>query len=280
MDKSTQQLVEFTLSASYEALDQSVIHQCKRRLIDTLGCAIGAFDDSLCTTVRELALQYRGPNAATLWGTADICSTEMAAFCNGVMLRVQDFNDTYFASDGAHPSDIMGAIVAVADAVRADGRALLLATATGYEVFCRLMQSVDVSAKNFDQTLYVSVAAALGIGQLMRLPRAELGHAVALAVTPHLALRQTRKGQLSHWKGCAAAEAARNAVFAANLAARGVTGPSEVFEGNQALWSIFGRFDLAARPDWPAMKMVERTHLKNLPVCYHAQAAAQAAIRS
>jgi len=279
MDTSTRRLVDLTLNAAYDSLPDSVVHECKRRLIDTLGCAVGAFHDPLCATIREMAREYGGPQSATIWGTSFQSSAEMAAFCNGVMLRVHDFNDTYFAADGAHPSDIIAGILAVGEAVGADGRSLLLSIATGYEIFCRLMQSVDVGARNFDQTLYVTVGSVFAVGQLMRLPRHQLGHAASLAIAPHLSLRQTRKGQLSHWKGCAAAEAVRNAIFAANLAARGVTGPSEIFEGKQGLWSVLGHFEWAWQDAWPAMSVVHSTYLKNLAVCYHAQAAAQAAIR-
>jgi len=279
MDPTTLKLVEFAASARYAQLQSSVVHECKRRLLDTLGCAIGAFNDPLVVNLRAMAREYSSSQKASLWGTSLFSSPEMATFCNGVMLRVQDFNDTYFASDGAHPSDIIAAVVAVAETLHADGRSVILATATGYEIFCRFMQSVDVGARNYDQTLYVTVATALAIGQLMRLSPAKLGHAVSLALAPHLALRQTRKGELSHWKGCAAAEAARNAVFAANLAARGVTGPSEIFEGKQGLWSVVGQFDWPDEAEWPAMTMIGRTYLKDLAVCYHAQAAAQAAIQ-
>ena len=189
-------------------LDPRVIHECKRRLIDSVGCAIGAFNDPLCVALRQMARDYHGPREATLWGTDHTSSVEMAAFCNGVMVRVQDFNDTYFANaDGAHPSDMIGAIIAVADAVESDGRAVILAMATAYEILCRFMQSVDVSARNYDQPLYVSAATSLAAGQLMGLSPGQLAHALALAVTPNLALRQTRQGELSHWKGCASADA-------------------------------------------------------------------------
>jgi len=278
MDASTRRLVDLTLNAAYDSLADSVVRECKRRLIDTLGCAVGAFDDALCATIREMAREYAGPQKATIWGTSLHSSAEMAAFCNGVMLRVHDFNDTYFAADGAHPSDIIAGILAAGEAVRADGRSLLLSIATGYEIFCRFMQSVDVGARNFDQTLYVTVGTVFAVGQLMRLSRHQLGHAAALAIVPHVALRQTRKGHLSHWKGCAAAEAVRGAIFAANLAARGVTGPSEIFEGKQGLCSVLGQFEWAGQDEWPALGVVRSTYLKSLAVCYHAQAAAQAAI--
>ncbi|MBK9607847.1 MAG: MmgE/PrpD family protein [Betaproteobacteria bacterium] len=280
MDRPTRHLIEFTLDSRGANLGARIVHECKRRLIDSIGCAIGAFNDQLCVTLRQMARDYPGPQGATLWGTADQTSPEMAAFCNGVMVPVQDYNDTYFVStDGAHPSDMIPALFAVAEAVRADGRSLIVATATAYEIMCRFMQSVDVSARNYDQPLYASAATALAAGQLMGLSAPELAHALALAVTPNLPLRQTRNGELSHWKGCATADGTRKAIFAANLASRGVTGPSDIFEGKQGMWSVLGAFDWAATAEWPAMAMVGSTYLKNLPVCYHAQAAAQAAIQ-
>ena len=279
MDHLTQHLVEFTLNAPDSALDDQVVHEVKRRLIDTFGCAIGAFSDPVCVAVRDMASEYSGPQLATVWGTSCTSSAEMAAFANGVMLRIHDFNDTYFALDGAHPSDIIAPIVAAAEAVHADGRSLTLAVATGYEIFCRFMQSLDVASRNYDQGVYAATAAVLAVGQLMHLSRVQLSHALALAVVPHMPLRQTRHGQLSHWKGCASAEAGRNAIFAANLAARGVTGPSDIFEGRQGLWSVLGRFDWSAPQQWPTLSMTGSTYLKALPVCYHAQAAAQAAMQ-
>ena len=214
-----------------------------------------------------------------MWGTSKRSSLELAAFANGTMLRVHDFNDTYFALDGAHPSDMLSAVLAVAESTHADGHTLTTAIATGYEIFCRFMQSLDVGVHNYDQGVYVSTAAALAAGQLLGLSANQLAHAVSLAVAPNLPLRQTRKGDLSHWKGCASASAARAAIFATLLAQRGVTGPSDIFEGKQGLWSVMERFELAGLPEWPAMSTIRHTYLKNLAVCYHAQAAAQAAVQ-
>jgi len=61
-------------------------------------------------------------------------------------------------------------------------------------------------------------------------------HAIALAVTPNLPLGVTRVGELSMWKGCATASATRAAIFAAQLAQQGMTGPAEPFEGRRGLW--------------------------------------------
>lgn len=279
MDKSTSLLVELALDTNYASLRPEVVHECKRHLIDTLGCAMGAFDDPLCVEMRDFAAQYGTPAQATLWGTATRCTSEMAAFANGVMLRFQDFNDTFFgATDGGHPSDITAAILAAAETVRADGRSVLAALAAGYEAYCRVVQSVPVADRNFDQVVNANIAAAIAVGKLLKLSREQLGHAISLAVAPNFALRQTRQGQLSQWKGCAAAKASRDALFATALAARGVTGPSDVFEGTQGFWSVTGKHDWVAPSEWRNATMIGSTYIKGFAVCYHAQAGAEAAI--
>jgi 2-methylcitrate dehydratase len=90
-----------------------------------------------------------------------------------------------------------------------------------------------------------------------------------------MALAQSRRGHLSSWKGCAGANASRNAVFAALLAKDGFTGPTAVFEGDGGMWEAIGRFD------WPLPEgthMIGETHIKGLPVCYHGQSAVEVAL--
>ena len=74
-------------------------------------------------------------------------------------------------------------------------------------------------------------SAAAGASKVLGLNQEQMANALSLAVTAHIALLQTRVGALSMWKGCAAANAGRNGVFAAMMAQRGLTGPKEAFEG-------------------------------------------------
>ena len=103
-----------------------------------------------------------------------------------------------------------------------------------------------------------------------------MANAIALALAPNMSLAQSRRGALSNWKGCAGANASRNAVFAAMLAQDGFTGPTAVFEGDGGLWEIIGRHE------WPlpaATHLITQTHMKCLPVCYHGQSAVFAALQ-
>src|SRR4030095_4644156 len=63
-----------------------------------------------------------------------------------------------------------------------------------------------------------------------------MSHHLSLAIVPNLPLGVTRLGELSMWKGCAAACATRAGVFAAQLAQEGMTGPAEPFDGPRGLW--------------------------------------------
>jgi 2-methylcitrate dehydratase len=140
------------------------------------------------------------------------------------------------------------------------------------------MDAIDINSKGWDQPVYSVLGCVLGVGRLMKLTRAQMANAVSLALAPNMALTQTRRGDLSSWKGCAGANASRNAVFAAMLAHEGFTGPTAVFEGEGGLWDIVGRFEwpLPAIPAVP--HMIGQTHIKRLPVCYHGQSAVEAAL--
>jgi 2-methylcitrate dehydratase len=140
------------------------------------------------------------------------------------------------------------------------------------------MDAIDINSKGWDQPVYSVLGCVLGVGRLMALTRAQMANAVSLALAPNMALTQTRRGDLSSWKGCAGANASRNAVFAAMLAREGFTGPTAVFEGEGGLWDVVGRFEwpLPAIPAVP--HMIGQTHIKRLPVCYHGQSAVEAAL--
>jgi len=276
MDATTRRLVDFALRAEFAALPAATVHECKRRLIDTLGCAIGAYDEPLCRSARAIAGRHPGTPGVTIWGSTRRAVPEAAAFANGVMLRYLDLSDTYVGKCRGHPSDVIAGIVAIAESVRADGRALINAVVLAYDVYCSLVDAVDFNTKGWDQPVYGVLAGVLAAGKLLGLSAEQLGDAVALALAPNMALGQTRQGDLSSWKGCAGANAGRNAVFAAVLAHEGFTGPTAVFEGRGGLWDVVGRFELPL-PEGAAHRLTH-THLKSLPVCYHGQSAVLAAL--
>jgi len=277
MDATTERLVDYTLNMRYEDLPAITVDACKRRLLDTLGCVAGAYDNPVSIAARELAARYRMDTPATVLGGLARVAPEMAAFANGVMLRVLDLSDMYRMKSGGHPSDVIAAALAAAELGARDGRSLIAAITIAYEVYCSCCDGIDLNSKGWDQPVYSVVASVLAAGRLLRLTRSQLGHAVALALVPNMAMYQTRQGELSVWKGCAGANASRNALFAALLAESGFTGSEAPIEGKFGLWEATGCFE------WPlnvreVPGRIVRTHLKCFPICYHGQSAVWTAL--
>ena len=277
MDATTERLVDYTMSVRYEDLPIETVIAAKQRILDTLGCVAGAYDHPVSVSARRLAQRYSMDTDATILGGPGGVAPEMAAFANSTMLRLLDLSDTYRVQSGGHPSDILGAILAAAELGDGDGKSLITAVAVGYEIYCSCCDAADLNGKGWDQPVYGVVASALGAGKLMGLDRAQMGHATAMAITPNLATLQTRSGELSNWKGCAGANAARNGLFAAILAQEGFTGPDQPIEGKFGLWDMVEAFEWPLEIGKPPYR-IANSHVKCFPVCYHGQTAVWTAL--
>jgi len=274
-----ERFADYAASLRYEDLTPEAIHEAKRRLLDSLACAMGALNSEPATIARNLALTVTSStHPATVIGTGHKSSPELAAFANGVLFRYLDYNDTYLSKEPAHPSDNLAAVLAVAEPVGASGRDVLTATVLAYEIQCRLCDAASIRARGWDHVTYGSFSTSLAVGKLLGLSRDRLVHAQALAGTPNNAMRQTRVGMLSHWKGCAFANASRNGVFAALLAHLGMTGPSEIFEGEMGFMKqVSGTFHVPVLGGDGAPFKINDTYIKFWPAEYHSQSAIDAA---
>jgi 2-methylcitrate dehydratase len=273
MDQTTRTLASYIAKLSSEDLSASALHETKRRFVDAIGCGIGGYSSEPAAIARSIAADASGSPAARVLGSAALTSMEMAAFVNTVTVRFLDCNDTYISKGSGHPSDMIGACLAVADAHRRTGLDTLLAIAASYEVFTALADVIPLRDLGWDQGVFVVLGSAAGASKLLRLNAEQTAHALAIAITANIATRQTRAGELSMWKGCATAAATRAGVFAALLASKGMTGPSAAFEGRHGVWEqVTGKFEIGALGGDGTAFGIERTNLKFFPSEYHSQA--------
>ena len=281
MDQSIDQLSAYGISLNYPDIPSEVVHECKRRLIDTLGCAMGAFTAEPSRIARAIARRTTSDPSARILGTPHKSSPELAAFANGVMVRYLDFNDQYRkVKGGGHPSDTMAAVLAMGDALHASGKAVITAVILAYEVFCNFSEVLYFTEKGFDDATHCAFASAVGAGKILGLSKASMAHAIALSIVPNMALRATRRGELSMWKGCAAGNACRNGIFASLLAAEGLTGPLNAIEEKEGgLWSLLGSFEWEPFGGQGGPFRIALTNLKYFPSEYHSQAAIAAALQ-
>lgn len=281
MDPITAYLSDYTAALTFQDVPAVVVHHAKRMLIDTLGCAIGGFHGEPSLMARTLARTISSPQPATILGTGQHTSVDMATFANGVMMRYLDYNDGYTSKESGHPSDAIAAVLSPAEVAHADGKAVLTAIVLAYEVFCRLCDAVCVRDHGFDHVTLGVMASALGAAKVMGLSRQHIAETLNLAVGANLALYQTRIGEVSLWKGCAFANASRNAVFAAQLAAMGMTGPAPVFAGAGGFFRAVNEAPFTLAPFGShtiPFKILECT-IKRFALGLYAQTVADAALQ-
>lgn len=273
MDKTTRILAEYVTGLTFDQLSANAQHETKRRLIDAIACGIGGYRSEPASIAREMATENDGRPPARVLGSGTTTSMEMAAFANTVMIRYLDCNDTYISKGSGHPSDMIGACLAVADAQRSSGRDTVLATVIAYEIFTALADVVALRERGWDQGVFVVLGSAAAAAKLLGLTNEQTADALAIAVTSNVPTRQTRAGELSMWKGCATAAAARAGVFCALLAQKGMTGPTAAFEGRHGLWEqVTGSFELGTLGGKSVPFGIERANLKFFPSEYHSQA--------
>jgi 2-methylcitrate dehydratase len=279
-DRILNHLCNYALELSYDDLPEEVVGRTKHIVMDTVGCALGGAQSPPAQIARAAASEVTSAIPATVLISGQKTSPDLAAFANGVMIRYLDFNDTYAGSPTCHPSDLLAPVLAVVDARNGSGKDVILGMVLGYEVLCGLIDAgTNEQGRSWDQSTYGVIAAAVVAAKLFGHTKEQMANAISLAVASHISLEQIRRGQISHWKGCALANASRNAVFCAMLAAKGMTGPEEVFEGKAGFLTSTGiRFEIRPFADSAESYRIMKARLKAFPSGYFSQSAIEAVL--
>ncbi len=255
------------------------LHAAKRMLLDSVGCALGSYREQVPTIIRRISGRRPAPSGARVFGRDGRLQPDAAVFANSVMIRFLDYNDTYGSTVGVgHPSDYIPAAMAPFGEQEIPGELILRGILVGYEVFCRLTDATRLGVEQIDHVLNGAVASAAAASVANRLSSENTRHALSLAVTANLSLQATRLGELSMWKGCAAGNACRNGVFAAELAAAGITGPGSPFTGRGGLFQVTGQEPDMRPLGATAGPAILECHVKRFPSGYFSQGAIEAAL--
>ena len=275
-------LSAYVTQLRYEDLPQEVIDQAKRLIVDTVGCALGGYDSEPSRIARAMAGELTSRRPATVMVSGEKTSADLAVFANGVMIRFLDFNDGYTSTgESGHPSDSIAAVLTLSELMKCSGRDAIVATVLAYEVFCRICDAVDLKPLGWDHVTVGGMASTAAAARLLGLSRRETGQAFNLGIAPNIALYQTRIGHVSMWKGCAYANASRNAVFAALLAQRGMTGPAPVFEGVGGYFKAVTHrpFELAPFGGNGQPYKIMECSIKRFPLGQYSQTVVEAALQ-
>ena len=204
-------------------------------LIDTLGCGLEALEYKACTKfLGPIIPGMSVPNGAKVPGTSYQLDPVQAAFNLGTMVRWLDFNDTFTAAQGSHPSDNLGGILAAADALsreRAARRAkpllmrdVLEALVKAYEIQGCIAIENDFKAIAIDHPLLTRVASSAVLTRMLGGTHAQVVNAVSNAWVDS-GLAAIRHAPNTGWrKSWAAADATHQALKLALMAVKGEMG--------------------------------------------------------
>jgi 2-methylcitrate dehydratase len=277
-DPVAQDLATFTLGRGPAA--EEARHEAARRLLDVYSLSTASGADRAVRIAKSLAEPRNDPSGVSIWGEPGRYDLPGAVLANSVATRYRDMNDSYFNRESLHPSDMVPALWGLAEQTGATVRQLLDAVCVAYDVAVGMADTWRTSARGADHVNLIRFGTVAGAVCLLGLDAARAEQAFAIAATNQIATRQTRRGNLTMWKGYAAGDSAVAGLRAVRMAAAGVEGPTLSFVGDMGFQAV--AVDPSTWVDrWPspgdARPRILDTHLKVYPVGYLAQAPAEVA---
>lgn len=248
-------------------------------LADALGCA--ALASTHEAPRRVLGSFGEGPGDVLVPLTGDRLGPVKAAFDTGALIRWLDFNDTWLAAEWGHPSDNLGAILAVAQHRGLTVRAVLEAAVVAHEIQGVLALENSFNRVGLDHTVLVKVASTAAAGRLLGLSEEQLAAALSHAWIDGHALRTYRHApNTGPRKSWAAPDATARAVFLALLAERGEPGYDSALTAPQwGFQDVLFRGETVRLARELGSYVMDNVLFKvSYPAEFHAQTAAEAAV--
>lgn len=254
----TYQIANYALSRTFKEVPAKTVDQLKKHLLDSIGSAIHCLHRS---TIEKLIRQIEELSAGGDCKVPVIGKTsyDRAAEFYTALIRYPDFMDNFLGKEATcHPSDNIGALLAASQMVNAGGEDFLLAMALGYEIECRLIKEVPVMIKGFDHTLLFAYSITAALCRLLNLSVDETAHALAIAGCSFDPLVSCRASYTREWKGLMSSFVAFGCFNIVLLAKQGITGPTQIFEGDKGFSKELG---LKLEYNW------DEDHFDLIPKC-------------
>ena len=241
----TAPISQFAANLKFEDLSQEAVYQAKRFLLDSLGCALGGFQQHDVTLALEVLDEIAGRGACTIIGTGKKVDAVSASLANALMIRCQDYNDIYWKQDPSHPSDIFPAAIAGCERSGSDGRELIVGLVLGHEFECRFCEAAfpGIRERGWHHATLTAFVSPIVAGRAIKLGWEQIQHAIGISASRQATLGAVTAGKLTMMKNTVDPMATQSGMLAALLAEQGYTGPEHVVDGKEGLTHCFG-------PEW------------------------------
>ena len=227
---------------SYPQLSQEAVYQAKRFLLDSVGCALGGFQQHDVKIALEVLDEIAGSGPATVIGTGKRIDPVSASLANGLMIRCMDYNDIYWKQDPSHPSDIFPAALAGCERAKSDGKELIVGLVLGHEFEMRFCEAAfpGIRERGWHHATLTAFVSPIVAGRALHLGWEQIQHAIGISASRHATLGAVTAGKLTMMKNTVDPMATQSGVLAALMAEKGYTGPEHVVDGKEGLTHCFG----------------------------------------
>jgi len=252
MTKSySRQIAEFAVNLKYADLPDNVVHEVKRYLYDSIGCAYGGYHTKDVNILRDIYKEMAGKGEATLIGFGDKLPTVNATLVNSLMIRALDFNDIYWKEDPSHPSDLIPAALNTGELAGASMKDVIVAIVLAYEFEQRLCEFAvpGVRERKWHHATLTQFISPIVAGKLLGLTVDQMVNAIGINGAHNHTIGCPTAGKLTMMKNTVDPMAVQSGVFAALMAHKGYSGTEAVFEGKEGLMDVFG-------PNWDEKKLL------------------------
>lgn len=242
-DAVTLRLARFVAELRVESIPEAALHQGKRCIINMLAVALHATQDPALKMVLNVFREEGAAKRATVIGTDVRTSLQNAAFANGLLAHLDDYDDTFFPTV-LHPSaPTIPVALALAEQGHRTGRDFLVASILGLEAACRVALSIQNMRHGavWHMTGTAGVfGAAAAAGRLLGMNADRMACTFGLAGTQASGLRETF-GTMT--KAFHPARAAQSGLLAGLLVQQGFTSASTILEGRHGFSAAFAPGD-------------------------------------
>ena len=227
---------------SYPQLSQEAVYQAKRFLLDSVGCALGGFQQHDVKIALAVLDEIAGAGLATVIGIGKRIDPVSASLANGLMIRCMDYNDIYWKQDPSHPSDIFPAALAGCERAKSDGKELIVGLVLGHEFEMRFCEAAfpGIRERGWHHATLTAFVSPIVAGRALHLGWEQIQHAIGISASRHATLGAVTAGKLTMMKNTVDPMATQSGVLAALMAEKGYTGPEHVVDGKEGLTHCFG----------------------------------------
>jgi len=238
----TAEMSKWAASLRFEDLSKQAVYQAKRFLLDSVGCALGGYQQHDVVIALEVLREIAGVGNCTVIGSGEKIDPVSASLANALMVRCMDYNDIYWKQDPSHPSDIFPAAMAACERVNSDGRELIVGFVLGHEFEQRYCEAAfpGIRERGWHHATLTAFVSPMVAARGLKLSWEQMQHAIGISASRHCTLGAVTAGKLTMMKNTVDPMATQSGVFAALLAEKGYTGPEHVVDGKEGLTHCFG----------------------------------------